>query len=1172
MKASYIYLVSIVVILCSIQLAHSQNSQGDGEEYLIEHFELPDGPTGNNVNCIVQGPNGFLWFGSHNGLYRYDGYQIKSYKANPADSTSLVFAYIEWLYWSSDDYLWIGTYGGGLFQFDPSDETFIRYQFDPDDPHSISGNNVTEILEENENTIWIATTNGLNRLDRSTGQFKRFIHDPNDPNSLSFNIVRALYFDRDSTLWIGTGFIYQTDLTQGGLNRYHPESETFTSYKHDPKDPSSLMGNFIRSIYEDSKGNFWVGGNGGLHLMDRSTGKFIRMIDDPDIEGDIYAPGIEGNIRSSLHSIIEDQDQNLWLFSLHNVFNENLGSIAKVDLETFKMETIKEAVDIIPWQTMQCKDGSIWISGAGVGGKVHKIRPSNPQLRFIPFIIEEGGVSKSLTFEGLAQDQNGRLWGKTTSSEGIAQIIGINDDYQDFGIRNLPEIKSRREATDASQYIDFAGIGIVILNDQIWGCTGMHHGGLFSLDPSAAEASQFVHDPDDPNSILYNDIGNLISDQKRHLWLGSLNSVSRFDPSSNILTHYERDSQVLEVLGRRYIYRLFEDKDGYIWIGGENQNITVMLERLDPETGEGKQVIFPENYTGAGGGVNYIAQSGNGDIYFVISNQKLHVLPHELLDLPEWSSDHFQVVEDPIFQNITNLISDDHGMLWMTNADGQVIRYDPDEESKTIFHDRRDLEFKNGAFKVNDGTIYFGYQEGLIEVNPSFNSSTSFFKHDSRVRFTEFFFNGQSAHKGDQSVQDLPIWKESELQLSYEQGSFGFRFSAFDLKNPVNCQYDVRLSPGETQWRRLKGEPILNYYQLPPGQYTLEVKGSNSYGIWAEETAKINIEISPPWWRTWLAYTMYGLLAMILLGLIWQNQRRKIIQIERQRTLEKELEQSRKIEKAYAELKTTQSQLIQSEKMASLGELTAGIAHEIQNPLNFVNNFSEVNQELLEELKDEVEKGDLDEVRALAKDIIENEEKIKHHGTRADAIVKGMLEHSRTSTGKKVMTNLNELADEYLRLAYHGIKAKDAAFDASFETNFDPDLPKVNIIPQDIGRVILNLAKNAFQACAERSRSAVSSVALAKEGGAYEPKVTVTTQQLNNSTIQLTITDNGPGIPDDIKDKIFQPFFTTKPTGEGTGLGLSLSYDIIKAHRGEIKVTSSEGKGTEFIIRLPYST
>ena len=283
----------------------------------------------------------------------------------------------------------------------------------------------------------------------------------------------------------------------------------------------------------------------------------------------------------------------------------------------------------------------------------------------------------------------------------------------------------------------------------------------------------------------------------------------------------------------------------------------------------------------------------------------------------------------------------------------------------------------------------------------------------------------------------------------------------------------------------------------------------------------------------------------------------------------------KQVDFALNELRATQKQLIQSEKMASLGELTAGIAHEIQNPLNFVNNFSEVNKELISEMKEEIEKGHFDEVKIIAGDIEENEEKINHHGKRADAIVKGMLQHSRASTGKKEPTDINALCDEYLRLSYHGLRAKDKSFNAEIKKNFDVSIGKINIIPQDIGRVLLNLFNNAFYAVTEKKKQLVNKQK-SENFNLYQPTVSVTTS-LNPSAIDgadgasvsITVSDNGNGIPEKIKEKIFQPFFTTKPTGQGTGLGLSLSYDIVKAHGGEFKVETKEGEGSEFVVELP---
>jgi len=310
-----------------------------------------------------------------------------------------------------------------------------------------------------------------------------------------------------------------------------------------------------------------------------------------------------------------------------------------------------------------------------------------------------------------------------------------------------------------------------------------------------------------------------------------------------------------------------------------------------------------------------------------------------------------------------------------------------------------------------------------------------------------------------------------------------------------------------------------------------------------EEAARIAYQNKTRQWALVAGVAVFLFTALIL----YRNNRQK--------------QRANKILKAtLADLKTTQAQLIQSEKMASLGELTAGIAHEIQNPLNFVNNFSEVNEELIAELVDELDQGNTEEAKVIAADIKQNLEKINHHGKRADAIVKGMLQHSRTTTGQKERTDINGLAEEYLRLAYHGLCAKDKSFNAEFKTDFDETIGKINIIPPDIGRALLNLFNNAFYAVNERSK-------LQSALGGYKPQVIVRTKKPGEK-IEIVVEDNGSGIPKSIADKIFQPFFTTKPTGQGTGLGLSLAYDIVKAHGGELRVEAKEDY-TRFVIALP---
>lgn len=331
--------------------------------------------------------------------------------------------------------------------------------------------------------------------------------------------------------------------------------------------------------------------------------------------------------------------------------------------------------------------------------------------------------------------------------------------------------------------------------------------------------------------------------------------------------------------------------------------------------------------------------------------------------------------------------------------------------------------------------------------------------------------------------------------------------------------------------------------------------------------------INRPFYKKWEHFYLLAMLAAFgWIYMRWLSSKKQRDELEKANRRNTELDrlvmkrtaeltrQRNELQETVKLLQATQAQLIQQEKLASLGELTAGIAHEIQNPLNFVNNFSEVSMELIDEMEEELNKGDTEEAIAIATDIKQNLEKIIHHGKRADGIVKGMLQHSRSAGDVKEPTDVNKLADEYLRLSYHGLRAKDKSFNAELITQFDEGMPQVSMVAQDIGRVLLNLFNNAFYAVNQKKKT---------QGGDYKPTVSVTTSAANGWMVIL-VKDNGIGIPNEIREKIMQPFFTTKPTGEGTGLGLSLSYDIVvKGHGGKIDITSEEGAYTQFEIRLP---
>jgi signal transduction histidine kinase len=502
--------------------------------------------------------------------------------------------------------------------------------------------------------------------------------------------------------------------------------------------------------------------------------------------------------------------------------------------------------------------------------------------------------------------------------------------------------------------------------------------------------------------------------------------------------------------------------------------------------------------------------------------------------------------------SLVGLIEDDVGYLWMATRSGGISRFDPKEEVFLNFDGRDglgDLSFFS-AIKDRSGNLYFYGLNGISEyvggqrvTNPT----------PPEVRIT-----GLTAK--DQPISLTAIQGMQRVRLGHDQNDLTIHFQGFHYDNPNRNQHRVRLDPLDASWIDPGMERQVRYTNLDPGAYTFRVRAANSDGVWSEQEAELSIIIMPPLWRTWWAYVLYGLIFVLCIFAVSRIQRRRLIRKERERTRERELAQAREIERAYTKLKATQAQLIQQEKLASLGQLTAGIAHEIKNPLNFVNNLAEVNEELAQELRQGLTNGDnLDEI---IDSIEQNSHVIKQHGKRADGIIRTMMHHARGGSGEWESTDINKLVYEYIDLAFHGKRVQVPNFNVKIEQYLDKNTGAAEIIPQEIGRVLLNLLGNAMDAVQER---------FVKEDADYTPIVKIVTERRDNRVL-IEISDNGVGIPNANLEKIFEPFFTTKQSGTGTGLGLSLSYDIItQGHGGTLTVESMEGKGATFSMLLPVS-
>jgi signal transduction histidine kinase len=664
----------------------------------------------------------------------------------------------------------------------------------------------------------------------------------------------------------------------------------------------------------------------------------------------------------------------------------------------------------------------------------------------------------------------------------------------------------------------------------------------------------FVPDDKNPASLSSRRIDVFYQDSRGNIWLGDRGDnefgLYRMNEGEDGFTHYLPVSGDTSSISSNEISFIAEDGKQRLWIGTDGG-----LNLYDYD-----QNIFTVFRSTILSSTNFFTTDKNGEPWFgTYSSGGLVSVNVEKGIITAFDESKGLLQNDLVFGQNGRIVKDEFGRFWLPTQRGLSV-FDPETKSFVSYYEKdgfQPYDRRYVTIATSNGAIWIGGSHGLNHILPArlLEKDTTL----PSIVITQVTINDSLYSKPDGAIFKQSVAYTNAIKLKYWQKDLSFDFVALHYLRSEDNQYSWKLENYDKNWSAPSKERKASYTNLPSGKYVFRVKASNADGVWNEEGISFTIRILPPWWQTWWAYWIYLIILIVIGWRIHKFQKARTIRIERDKTRDRELIQAKEIEKAYTELKATQSQLIQSEKMASLGELTAGIAHEIQNPLNFVNNFSEVNQELLEEMKEEIEKRNLDEVKLLVKDVIDNEQKINHHGKRADAIVKGMLQHSRSSNGVKEPTDINALADEYLRLSYHGLRAKDKSFNAVFKLQADEDLPKVDVVPQDIGRVLLNLINNAFYAVSEKTKAGIKG---------YNPEVIVLTTRLRD-TIEIRVKDNGSGIPDSVKEKIFQPFFTTKPTGQGTGLGLSLSYDIVKAHGGELKVESTVGEGSEFIIELP---
>jgi len=1038
--------------------------------------------------------------------------------------------------------IWITTFSG-LLTFDGYD--FKNYYPDSRDSTTIDDLLLYKLMEDDEGDIWIGSMNKIYRHDAETGIFKNYplqeiVDYPVDAQPMIFNIAA----DHEGTLYFGV--VSGTGYDQyPGLLKYLPSKDSFELVNLPNGEP-------VQNVYgmrSNEKGEIAIISSRG----------FIRMgPDGMTFQENEELEKYDWLEYEGVRDMVWDNQEHLWIVT-------NRWRLGKIDFDA-------DTIDF--WNFEKPFDG-----------------------------VEDGSVR-------IGFDKN-RLW--VSHKEGIELF-----DLQKAQFDTPADMVSRPFITFMKDEMD-----------NIWLGTGAF--GLYCIPPKQSLTS-YLHNPDDPNSVTQGWVSNPFEDEEGNIWFPTYNwagdeGLNKIDPntgeiekflfrdklpqfnrlqminaydqgrllfrSGNKLYGYDVNTgQVLDpgILSEseniEFLNFVYRDSDGELWIctmSGLYRQTGDKYSLYDLNQGEMGQVVSNE--------VLQVVESARGGLW-VQTNEGLFFLDKKT---DRFERHGYDPNKGPVFssQDINSLLEDKEGYLWVGTWQGGLNKYDPESGNIEYFGIEDGLPSPSVQGILEDaannvlwlstfrGISRFDKQSGTFTNYGNEAGAQSLYADRSSLELTSglFAFGGSNGitvfdpanFSGDTQPpiirisgmnageETISIEGGATAFLDYSQNDLAISYTGIHYDNPSKNQYAYKLSPVDEEWRNVGGSRNAYFYDLAPGDYSFSVRAASPNAVWSEPKM-ISFSIAPPWWMTWWAYAGYAILLLIVFLMLHRFQKSRTLRKERERAKDRELAHAREIEKAYSDLKAAQTQLIHSEKMASLGELTAGIAHEIKNPLNFVNNFSEVSRELLEEMKEELKKGDTEEADGIANDVIQNLEKIVHHGQRADSIVRGMLQHSRSGDGKKEPTDLNALADEYVRLAYHGLRAKDKSFNATLETDYDPDLPLVDIVPQDVGRALLNLLTNAFHAVSERKN---------QEPEGYEPTVWVKTKKTDIG-VEVSVRDNGSGIPDDIRDKIFQPFFTTKATGKGTGLGLSMSYDIItKGHGGRLKVESNEGKGAVFFVILP---
>jgi len=1144
-----------------LQKQHLQNGMGIPR---FNNFGTEQGMAINNAMTVFKDSKGNLWFGTNGaGVIRYDGNKFTNFVSGVGNWPNFVKAITE----DDNGHIWIGTWGLGLLRYDG--HSLIRYS----EEHGVAHDLTTALIKDSKGFIWAATDGGgitvfdpdeLSKSSEQVSGVQKAFKIYNSDNGLSTNKINSLDLDKRGNIWIGT---------QGsGMSYYN--GKTFSHYSEE----EGVLNRNVWSVIVDTKNRLWVASEAGVQ-------SFILESDVFDPENLVKFEQLEGLPKTDTRDLYEDHNGTIWMAGF------GFG-LTKYDGRTVLNYSIEDGLShqVV---TSICEDdaNNLWVGSWGGG----ITRYDGEALSF--FILGNG------TNFGTTFDRYGNTWNANfgdgafvfdgenlflyTTDEGLCHN-SLNDVIMDSKGNMWMASESglsKFDGTHFTNYFTEQGLPVNRLNvlaedsfGNIW--AGTYGGGISRFDGNIVDDAnagkkipdkvlKSLHTKDGkyvPSFTSYsteqglpsNQIWGLSVDHNNTIWCGTAGGGAS-QLKNGKFYNFSKDNgiPISDAMSS------FVDSKNRTWIGTPGGGAYVF---------DGEEVTNYTTKNGLGDNVVYVIQEDLvNNIIWTGTNKGLTAFKEDSNEKGKFTFENFNKETGfPINDlNSSSLLIDKENVLWGACGDGYMIRFDYSK----VHRETESSEVHLRKVQLHSEDICWTNLDRIGQ--PIITDDSLIFINEMVAGFKELLnvqeLKAQAQKYSKVSFSGLAPFNyvPENLALDFKNNNISFDFSVSDPTYGQQMKYQYFLEGYDHHWSPLDYKTKAHFGNIGEGTYTFKVKALNPFGIWSPEL-QYTFKVLPPWYRSILAYILYFLLAVSAIALFvrWRlsavQKEKDLLEQKVQMRTSQLVEAKEKVETSLEELKAAQNQLIQSEKMASLGELTAGIAHEIQNPLNFVNNFAEINAELIDEMNEELEAGNLDEVKDIAKDLKDNELKIAHHGKRADGIVKGMLQHSRNNSGEKEATDINLLADEYMRLAYHGLRAKDKSFNATLDQDLDESIGKISVIPQDIGRVILNLFTNAFHSVTDK-------MDLAKREGKteYKPTVSVVTKKVGSWVI-IKIRDNGKGIPQEVRDKIFQPFFTTKPTGQGTGLGLSLSFDIItKAHQGKISVDSSPGEFAEFTIELP---